>query len=600
MKAVAVLRLACALTALACACAQRRAPATPPVLGARPRVQFCTEWESLKTGPLCLREVSAEQQRHRHDTERFEFEGPRVIHMVNINGHGEPVPNDNGAVELRLHYANDRFVEGTVYDLNGLIVERDLYGDDDRSRWLDEWNRPHFGTTSAATGYQVLSRDGQGLVSAYRPLGPDGEPAQGNGGANEWRVERDARGMRRANCAFDREGRPMLTRHRIHCWRDERNSAGEIVERRGFDTRGQPTTDDEGVHRIHFEFDASGNEVGKSYFDLENRPVQRRESGCFVLKKYFDDHGFLRGADCLDAGGKPIPWAEGHASWRATPDTRGRQIEIAYFDASGQAFDRDDCARVQLELDERGRTLSRTCVSTGAREPRGKNPAITRYKYDERGLEIGEAYFDGNGAPSIWHGCAGLGFEYNAFRQVSLRSAWDEHGKLTAGRDGAALTRYTYDARGQLSEESFFDAAQQPVNGESGYARRLFEYDAQGTEVQQRLFTAAGLPLTLPRLRALIVRSEFANGAAGGITRAAAIRRIEAAQQALAAGMSFDEALYRYSSETPNFRNPGWLPPLDPARFYRTVRPSLRGLEVGKVSEIAEYPYGFTIYQRIQ
>ncbi len=587
----------------ACSChpsVLARAPSASPAVAAK-RVELCADFRLLPSGPSCIRPLSAEEQSHRAHSFRLEHDGDRVSHLERINGRGALEPDDDNCTQYSYRYEHGEVVESVGRSLGKSVCARELYSEHGTRRsTVDEFGRPSFENDSYIVGRR-FERDARGLVLSSRVFGADGSPITPTGGAHEVRYERDERGFERKTCLFDESGKPYENAFHTHCYTYQYDDFGNNIERRSWDFKNQPTAESGGATRIVREIDRYGNVAASHYFGVDGTGVSNDRAYCATVANQLDDFGFRIGWECLDAHNRPAHFREGLSIGRATPDAFGRTRETRYFDGDGHPFDADPgFARFETARDDLGRVIERRWFKASGGPGQKDGPAVERYTFDERDLEVKRTYFDASGKPWSSRGCAERDFAYDSFRQNVRRTCRDAAGKLARERDGAVITKRSFDERGYLVEETGFDENEQPTNSEDGVSRNVYHYDGLGLAKGTDFFAADGSKVSLSRFRSLIVRPPYSSEFWPEGKREEALARIEAARRDLLAGMPFINALKLYGDVSINSVRPGDIGYQRPSHFYSSIRVVTESLKVGEYSEITEFPFGFAVYQRTE
>ena len=565
------------------------------------RSELCSYWGMTSHGPVCIQQATLEDQRHRAQTLRFEYEGANVARRILLNGRGGLEEDDDDCSEYRYRYRQGTLIESTGYGRDGTVCDHTLYSDAAGTASLvDAWGRPSASSENPYT-QEKYERNAAGFSTRVRFYGRDGSPVKAAIGAHEFRYERDAQGRQIAFCDFDERGQATTNNNDVHCGRDRFDERGNTVETAFFDVNGRPCESRVGIHRVLNEYDAFGNNTGKRFVGLNGAPISIENGSCAALRFQYDDRGFRTAGDCLDGSGHPARWREGNASWRSSPDAQGRPREYRYFDPEGNPFENSSgCARYELDRDDAGHVTEWRYFLANGTPGQKRGPAVIRVELNAQNLEVRRRFFAASAQPVAFRGCVSTETEYDEFRQVTRSTCRDAEGKLAAGYDGAAVTERSYDARGLLLEKRFYDAARQPGRTQDGLAREIPTLNAQGFEVSSALFAADGSKLHLTRYRRLSVNVAQPDEFWPARTREASLARIETARAKLLAGLDFTRAMHEYGDDRVDAIHPGDTGYQNPSRFYSAARVVVEPLAIGQYSEIVELPFGFTLYQRTE
>jgi YD repeat-containing protein len=579
-----------------------------PVLAAEPvnkaptpRVELCADFRIALHGPVCVRELTADEQSRRSVSERFEYEGDRVVRRVRINGRGSPEPDDQDCTEYRYRYAAGELTEATGYASAGSVCERRLFSEHaTRTQFVDAWGRPAFSNDRLFTA-ERFERDAHGLISRSRVFGPDGSPVTPSGGAHDARYERDAKGEVQRMCYFDEHGQPFETAYRAHCYSYQHDDFGNEIDRQSWDLQGKPSADYGGTHRVLHDVDRVGNVLVAHFLRVDGTPISTEDGHCASFVFQFDEHGFRTGGECHDGQGQLSRYRGGHAIWRESPDALGHAREGRYFDLRGNPFTYESgFACYEVKRDAFGRVTERRYALADGTPGQKNGPPVIRYEYNAQNAESRRGYFDAAGQAVPFKGCASIETEYDSFRQPIRRSCRDAQGKLTRDNEGAMVTEWRYDANGLGTEELFFDENAQPTAEEDGFARVELHHDALGVARGAKHFALDGSEVPVARFSALIVRVPHSDAFWPGRSREEALSRIETARRELLKGMAFDRALRSFGDPSVNDTHPGDIGYLTLRHVYSAVRAAAENLKVGEYSEIIEIPFGFALYLRTE
>ncbi|HET7544313.1 MAG TPA: peptidylprolyl isomerase [Polyangiaceae bacterium] len=586
---------------LACQAAVPAKPATPAALAKPRQIVLCKDWSHTSHGPVCVWELTEEEQRHSGMTSRFEYEAGVVVRRVNLNGRGGREADEDDCSEYRYRYQQGAVVESTGYGQDGTVCDHTLFAAGASSAQLvDAWGRQVASSERMFT-QERYERNAAGFLMRTRYFGRDGSPVSAPYTAHEVRFERDAHGRQTRRCFFDERGQATSNVYNVHCVNSVYDERGKLLENTFFDVHDQASESYIGSHRVKYDYDAFGNLTREQYLHLDGTPISTGDASCATVRYQYDERGFRSGADCLDGAGRPARWRQGNASWRASPDAQGHTREYRYFDSDGNPFERDSSyARYELDRDAAGHVTEWRYFLANGKPGQRRGPAIARSERNAEQLEVRRRFFDASGEPTTLSGCAVLETEYDQFRQRIRSTCRGANGELSANNDGTAITEWSYDAQGSVLETRFYDVKRRLGRSSDKLARQKSILNALGIETSSTRLAADGSVLQLPRFRALSVAVAQHDELWPARTRQASLSRIEAARAQLLAGLDFTRALYQFGDETVDTIHPGDIGYHDPQHFYSAARLAVEGLAVGQLSEIVEVPYGFQLYQRTE
>lgn len=412
-----------------------------------------------------------------------------------------------------------RFVQ--AYDENGFVAERlfqNAWGaprSDDGGVFGLRYRRREDGQstdeiTLGADGEPLNTKSGElrELRHRYNEAGylvevslhdRNGELVKGESGFAIETIEWDDWGNDKRQTYLDEARNPVLRMTGFSSFLADYNEEGFLSEQRYFGVDGEPvslTTGD--AHAARFFFDGDGNLIRRTQWDEDGKPALHRKGFHCSERKYDENHRMIEVA-YTGVEGEPVTVAGGgfHRLTRAY-DERGYLREDAYWGVNEEAVAGSyGWHRSVWEHDKRGlRRLERlfspegpTTGDTGVHE--------VRTRYDDRGNEIGQSFFDENGDPAFSTdlGCHEVRFEVDERGHPKEQALFGPEGKKIEP-NGFHRMVWVGDRNGNIKELRFYGADGSRMNDENGIHETRMTWDYRGTQLT-REFYDRDLRLTL-------------------------------------------------------------------------------------------------------
>ncbi|MBN8606443.1 MAG: toll/interleukin-1 receptor domain-containing protein [Caulobacterales bacterium] len=248
-------------------------------------------------------------------------------------------------------------------------------------------------------------------------------------------------------------------------WRNEHDEMGQVIRQSYHHSDGSPFACPGGVHAIRRGFDATGNIVERLYVDVNEHPVADRDGTARLVSRY-DALGRTTRVEMFGADGHPRNLASmGFARQDDEFDPRGNLIRRSFFDAEGEPFSFQGCAAMYSEYDERDRQREARCVGA-------QGQAV-----------VGE-----------WLGAAILRRTYDTpIRSTVLFLDVSERPMRTTD-SGVFQVRDTTNAAGEIVRQEYLRQDGRPMRNSWGYATVETSRDVLGNIREERYFGETGRP----------------------------------------------------------------------------------------------------------
>jgi hypothetical protein len=308
-----------------------------------------------------------------------------------------------------------------------------------------------------------------------------GKPQIGRDGAYASRMEYDSQGMPNRLVALDDHGLPMITENGFAESRSKYDERGNQVEWACFNTSGIPCLNKNGYAKSRFEYDERGNQVEWACFGLRDEPTIDQSVGNHMVKNTYDERGYCIAWEECGVDGKRCLVKNGYAKTTARYNERGNEVEWACFGLRDEPTIDQVFGNHMLKntYDERGYRIGCEYYGVDGKPCLTKNGyAKVTAKYDERGDEIEEAWFNESGNPIASNGVAKWTKNYDENGHATVMTYFDANGKLTDAQiyiaavvpggqaDAAGLlvgdVLVSYDGKAVLSPAELIDWVRKP------------------------------------------------------------------------------------------------------------------------------------------
>ena len=308
-----------------------------------------------------------------------------------------------------------------------------------------------------------------------------GRPTKYLNGSAGWVAHYDDRGNREDLVTVNKSSRPARDWDGVVKYRYAYNELGKPTECTYIGENDKPTRCKEGYAKVTGRYDGRGNRTEWAYFDESGKRTRHKEGYAKITARY-DERGNQIEWAYFDESGKPTRHKEGYAKITARYDERGTEIERAYWDEAGKpARINAGYTRIIKVYDAGGKLTEDTSWGFDG----SKGYARMTERYDARGNEIEEAYFDESGKPTrCKEGYAKVTGRHDGRGNRTEWAYYDEQGKPTRHNEGYVRHSARYDERGNRTEDTYFDEHGRPTRHKDGYAKTRGKYDDRGNIIE--------------------------------------------------------------------------------------------------------------------
>lgn len=285
-----------------------------------------------------------------------------------------------------------------------------------------------------------------------------------------WIAEYDNIGRITSICYYDTQGKPKMAEIKsknggilsIGKMMNKYDLYGNIIERSFYNEKGELTINNGWAKEVHV-------------FDNLNRVIETR---------YYNEYGDLMGG----GNSKPIE--------KYVYDNLGQVVLFQLLEADNSVYANINMKYEKNNLVEIGFTdkYGKPQIMTIMNINYGQPYAKARFFYDEKGMNVKNAYYNTNG--ELYDGEMGYAYILNfrdVYGRVIKQELYDKDGnaaETTVGRWSIAINNY--DERGNLIEQSYYAKNGELAYTPYGWARRLQTYNEKGQCVKDIYYSFDG------------------------------------------------------------------------------------------------------------
>lgn len=291
---------------------------------------------------------------------------------------------------------------------------------------------------------------------------------------------------------FDNNDNPTTTINHIHSVAATYDNRGLLLSQEYRDMHGNRCVNKDGYSKVLKSYDKHGLLSEESYFDSYDKPIEGRNLAFKTIYEY-NQYGRLLSKKHIDANGNPV--------WQLSPETKGYQ----------------ECF-IEYEYDKYGNveTISYKDPNGNATDFAGWS--ICSKKYDELSREIEIRYFDSSGQPiggqfnypierySYGNNYQKLSLYYNDTSLVVNVHCFFDKGHITrltfTDKEDKPVIKYIqgicetpcasrlgeFDEKGNCAKIIYLDKDGTLFNTQAGYAYETKSFDEKGRLVEWNLY----------------------------------------------------------------------------------------------------------------
>ena len=399
----------------------------------------------------------------------------RVTKVTYINHEGNPMTDKFGVESIR--YTNSAFEGNDTTEYLG--SDRKLAYNEHRFarqiNKLDKYGNPIESCNEGVDGKpcydykniyrQVVDFDENGCFTEIKYYDFDGNSSYCSDNYAIQRVKYDSKGRWVEVDHYNVNDKPCYTKNNYSITRAQYNTKDCIIVQSFYDINGKPCVEkDYGAYYIKTNYDEYNYIVEQSVWGAENEPSISPSCGFHLQKNEYDDyHRLIKCISYDTQGNRCINTQEYCCERRYTYDTRGNLVNIECIDTEGKP-----------------------CICKDGY-------ATITYKYDNFGNKIEECYWGIQGEPVYINMCSSIQYDYYPNGLIREDRYYDESGKLCFNNNWYAISRYEWDNNGLQTKVSFFDTDTVPCYYKDGlYSSMEFLYDNNGNIIKEIFYDSKG------------------------------------------------------------------------------------------------------------
>lgn len=353
----------------------------------------------------------------------------------------------------------------------------------------------------------IIVNNSQGLQLERNFFNEDGKPYEMSHGYNKEIMEYDSLGNQTLLAYYDSKGNPKAYDGLYAKIKIDNDDFGRVTALHYIGADDKPTLDADGVSSVYAEYNRQGALVKMSYTDTKNKPTvgsgfyssstwDYDELGNVKTWQFFDSEGVLTNNSegvaktefvydnktnfrtlAKDYNNKGTLLYSRHMSY----DKRGNIIKDYLLTASGVL--KNGTAVTHTEYDNNNRPVKVwwTNLNNQMMNKPGTKVARKESKYDARGNEIEQTYWNVSGKPSTNdQGAFKQIHEYNDLGLLIYERNLDADGKPLSGPHANPEGRCEYDKQGNMTKLECYDGYGKPRLSSDGFFRMTANYNKQG------------------------------------------------------------------------------------------------------------------------
>lgn len=259
-----------------------------------------------------------------------------------------------------------------------------------------------------------------------------------------------------------------------------------------------------------FYFEEGGSQAVKE-FSYQYDGSYWGSDGCVGYAARYDDprdKGWCTRLTCLKDSVTPTAGIDGVYTTEWKYDSRGNEVAEYYYDANqAPMVNHSGYAGVLRVYDEENRLLKEEYFDTEHRPSYAQGYACVKYRYDDRGNRIAMEYYDEKDNRYMTpDGVAIEEYRYDLLNNRTQTLWKDADEKRLESR---VIWIYAYDAFGNQVETACYDPdGKRPVNNASGWHREVRKYDDNHFQTESSYWNKDGQRINNPKHHYAIVRYE--------------------------------------------------------------------------------------------
>lgn len=392
------------------------------------------------------------------------------------------VNNTKGLQLEKVYYDEEGNLVENTHGYCKEIMEYDSLGNQTLLAYCDNNGKPvaYDGLYSKIT----IENDEFGRITTLSYWGTDGTPTLNEEGISSVNAEYNRQGALVRLSYTDQKGKPVVGSS-FYCSRTwDYDDLGNVKAWRFFDAEEKPTNNNEGVARSEFTYDSKTN------FRITAKDYNDKGMLLYARHMSYDKRGNIIKDYVVTSSGQLRP---GTAVEHAEFDANNKPTKIWWTNLKDQLMNRPGTkvASKSIKYDSRGNEIEQTYWNAAGKPSVNEQGAFKQeHKYNDLGLVVYERNLDADGKPLIGANSNPEGkCEYDKLGNMTKLECYDGYGKPRLSSDGFFSMRIQYNKQGKQTEIAYYDVAGKMVKSRSNeYAKKTTEYNAKGMEIRAAFF----------------------------------------------------------------------------------------------------------------
>ena len=455
--------------------------------------------------------LSGREMSHRERTYRVESSRWKVRRITLVNSKGKPVSHidsehlNSRFTDVYYYYSDNGKVDyKKVYNQYGKLLYKIDYDENMKVAMFkhdDEHGTAKRLVSNTTQLYDVNERDRSSITRYLLTYDDEGllQKMEYASGEDNTPVG-DADNIYGQAYSYDKKGRVTEVRFLGQDGKVRGNKIGLAVKQFEYDdddnwtqvkylsSKGNPSHDGNNCQLVKIEYDKWGNRISERYYTMDGKPSYRTDISSCGFRYEYDDEGNNTVKYLIDGNGKTIIGKHGYAILRKTYDDNGFVTKAECFDKDGNRTNTTEAegevsSIVKFVVNDKGLVLASAIYDT-QEQPVESSKGVHMWKceYDSIGNITKLDYYDRNMKPARYGGYnSGVKITYNDQSLYSTKTYCDKDGNLTYDEYGVAKIQFTYDKTGNVIKQELLDKdGQTLVNSRNGYAVEQVTYDNIG------------------------------------------------------------------------------------------------------------------------
>lgn len=392
------------------------------------------------------------------------------------------VNNPQGLQLSRAYFDEDGKAVETIHGYSQEIMEYDSLGNNILYAYCDSKGAPK--AYDGLYAKIVIENDVFGHVTALRYLGTDGKPTLNGDGISSIHAEYNRQGALIKLTFTDQNDKPTVGSG-FYCSRTwDYDDLGNEKTWQFFDKDGLLTNNYEGVARSEFNYDSKTN------FRTTVKDYNNKGTLLYARHMTYDKRGNIVKDYIVNSSGTLKP---GTAVEHTEYDSNNHPVKVWWTTLNDQVINKPGTkiARKEIKYDARGNEIEQTYWNASGKASVNEQGAFKQeHKYNDLGLVIYERNLDADGKPLTGtHANPEGKCEYDKQGNMTKLECYDGYGKPRLSSDGFFRMTAQYNKQGKQTEIAYYGVDGKMVMSRSNeYAKKVSEYNTKGMETRATFY----------------------------------------------------------------------------------------------------------------